>query len=154
MSEIVKTLSGKGERKAEIWLKGDEYDVVLFTGSRVDEIRNCAGKSIHYADDIAENWCNGLIKTDNPYSNAFIDLSLEEDRQRQSSKTRFDLEQEIMHCWNIVDDINLIYTTHLDKRELTPDELANILIGLKELYQLKFETLFDTFEICCAKRDI
>ena len=69
------------------------------------------------------------------------------------SKTRFDLEQEIMQCWNIVDEIKLIYTYHLDKKELTEDELANILIGLEKLYQIKFETLFETFEECLRKNE-
>jgi hypothetical protein len=68
-------------------------------------------------------------------------------------KTRFDLEQEIMQCWNIVDDIKTIYTYHLDKRELTEDEMGNILIGLEKLYQIKFETLFDTFEECLRKNE-
>ena len=69
------------------------------------------------------------------------------------NKTRFDLEQEIMQCWNIVDDIKTIYTYHLDKKELSEDELGNILIGLEKLYQIKFETLFDTFEECLRKNE-
>ena len=69
------------------------------------------------------------------------------------SKTRFDLEQEIMQCWNIVDDIKTIYTYHLDKKELTEDEMGNILIGLEKLYQIKFETLFETFEECLRKNE-
>lgn len=69
------------------------------------------------------------------------------------NKTRFDLEQEIMQCWNITDDIKAIYTYHLDKKELSEDELGNILIGLEKLYQIKFEILFDTFEECLRKKE-
>jgi len=69
------------------------------------------------------------------------------------SKDRFDLEQEIMQCWNLVDEIKMISSYHFDKRKLTDDELANILIGLQELYQLKFETLFETFEECLRKKE-
>ena len=68
-------------------------------------------------------------------------------------KTRFDLEQQIMQCWNVTDDIKAIYTYHLDKQALTEDELGNILIGLEKLYQIKFETLFETVEECLRKKE-
>ena len=68
-------------------------------------------------------------------------------------KDRFDLEQEIMNCWQVTDDIKAIYTYHLDKKELTEDELGNILIGLEKLYQIKFEILFDTFEQCIKRKE-
>jgi hypothetical protein len=57
-------------------------------------------------------------------------------------KDRFDLEQEIMDCWHMVDDIKAV-SLNLDS--LTEDQLANILLGIKDLYQLKFEHLFNTF---------
>lgn len=60
--------------------------------------------------------------------------------------TRFDFEQQIMDCWNVCDDIGTIYKMS-DLREMSEDELANALLGLKTLYQLKFEQLFHTFEI-------
>lgn len=62
------------------------------------------------------------------------------------SVKRFDLEQRIIDCWGVVDDIRDVYTMHQDKRELTVDEMSNILTGLEHLYQVKFELLFDTFE--------
>lgn len=61
--------------------------------------------------------------------------------------TQFDLEQQIIQCWNIIDDIKVVYTTHLDgDRPLTEDELANIFIGMEYLYNIKFNNLFSTFE--------
>ena len=61
--------------------------------------------------------------------------------------TQFNLEQSIMQCWNIVDDIRIIYTRHLDgEKPLTEDELANILIGMEQLYDIKFYNLMSTFE--------
>jgi len=65
-------------------------------------------------------------------------------------KNRFDLEQEIMDCWGVVDDLNIVYETRGDK----DDELANVLLGLKTLYQLKFERLFSTFENCVSQRQL
>jgi hypothetical protein len=58
---------------------------------------------------------------------------------------RFDLEQQIMNCWNVVDDIKMVQAM-TDLRPLSEDELANALLGLQTLYQMKFEVLFNTFE--------
>ena len=61
--------------------------------------------------------------------------------------TQFDLEQRIMECWMVVDDIRVIYTRHLDgDKPLTEDELANILIGMEKLYDIKFYNLLSTYE--------
>jgi hypothetical protein len=67
-------------------------------------------------------------------------------------KNRFDLEQEIMECWGVVDDINTIYQAeHLYENT---DEMQNALLGLKTLYKLKFEKLFSTFEDCVSTRQL
>jgi hypothetical protein len=67
-------------------------------------------------------------------------------------KNRFDLEQEIMECWNITSDINDVYEYVMNgDGELTPadrDKVANILLGVSQLYELKFNKLFNTFEEC------
>ena len=60
-------------------------------------------------------------------------------------KTRFDLEEQIMDCWGVVDDIKSLYYID-DLRGLTQDERANALLGLVTVYQIKFELLFNTFE--------
>jgi hypothetical protein len=61
------------------------------------------------------------------------------------SNNIFDLEQGIMKCWNVVDDLDLIYSRTMEK-PLDQDEMANILLGMKELYQMKFEECFNHFE--------
>jgi hypothetical protein len=58
---------------------------------------------------------------------------------------RLDLEQQIMQCWNIVDDLDYL------GKLLETDDAQNLLIGLKALYQAKFEKLFDTFERYISK---
>jgi hypothetical protein len=60
-------------------------------------------------------------------------------------KDRFDLEQGIMNCWNIIEDIKLISQVN-DIRELSEDERMNALLGLETLYHFKFEVLFNGFE--------
>ena len=38
------------------------YVVDLYSDNKLVEERPLPGKSIHYAEDVAENWENGLIK--------------------------------------------------------------------------------------------
>jgi hypothetical protein len=62
----------------------------------------------------------------------------------------FELEQSIMQCWSVVDDIKLISQQVYDRpKPLTEDELGNLLIGLESIYQLKFDKCFAEFEAVC-----
>ena len=64
----------------------------------------------------------------------------------------FELEQSIMQCWNVVDDIKLITRQVYDRpTPLTDDELGNLLIGLESIYHLKFEKCFNEFEAICRE---
>lgn len=58
---------------------------------------------------------------------------------------RFEFEQKIMDCWGICEDIDTLYRMS-DIRGMSEDELANALLGLKTVYGMKFEILFDIFE--------
>jgi hypothetical protein len=64
---------------------------------------------------------------------------------------RFDLEQNIMQCWNVCDDIQLYLDMHENMDE---DQRMNYLIGLKQMYQMKFERTFNQFEHCVRTRQI
>ena len=66
----------------------------------------------------------------------------------------FDLEQEIMQCWHVVNDIDMITKHFVDdpawagdhfSAEAT-DALMNKYFAIKELYEVKFDHLFKTFE--------
>lgn len=63
-------------------------------------------------------------------------------------KDRFDLEQEIMNCWRVTDDIDSVahFVGQINIDAKDQDALLNMLLGLKQLYHVKFEILFDTFE--------
>ena len=54
------------------------------------------------------------------------------------TKTRFDMEQEIMQAWQVLDDIKM-----LSAREGTEKADWD---AVGRLYQIRFETLFETFE--------
>lgn len=54
------------ERSAEIRMTADGYVVDLYENicdaKILRESRAIPGKSIYYAEDIVENWCNGIIQ--------------------------------------------------------------------------------------------
>ncbi len=56
---------------------------------------------------------------------------------------RFDLEQGIMDCWKVTDDISLLYD-NLDSMD--DDRRMNYMLGLMEMYTLKFEKTWSIFE--------
>ena len=58
---------------------------------------------------------------------------------------QFDLEQQILGAWRVTEDVKLILDT-LQNRNMTQDEIANLLLGVVSLYELKFDQLFRTFE--------
>lgn len=61
---------------------------------------------------------------------------------------RFDLEQELMNCWRVTDDIDLVATmisnTNMSAKD--QDKFMNVLIGMKELYNARFDAMFRIFE--------
>jgi hypothetical protein len=61
---------------------------------------------------------------------------------------RFDFEQQILKCWNVTDDIKEVSEHFLehDDSNFTKDKVANSLIGLADLYDIKFNKLWDLFE--------
>lgn len=58
---------------------------------------------------------------------------------------RFDLEQGIMQCWNVVDDVKL-----LAQRNAPVEDF----VAVATLYQHKFEELFSQFETGVEERKI
>ena len=60
-----------------------------------------------------------------------------------SSKS-FHLEERIHDCWGVVNDLNTLNRAVCDKG-LSDDQIANILIGMIDLYSLKFDELFECF---------
>jgi hypothetical protein len=63
-----------------------------------------------------------------------------------NTKTRFDMEQEIMTAWQVLDDIRM-----LSARDSTTKEDWD---AVHRLYQIRFETLFETFEQLIKDRAI
>lgn len=62
----------------------------------------------------------------------------------------FDFEQEIMKAWHVVDDINLLYENVMET-DMSKDDIANVLLGLESIYNMRFEKVFNTFEDLCKE---
>ena len=58
---------------------------------------------------------------------------------------RFDFEQQIQKCWLITDDLYDLSEAILE-RDLSHDQITNVLFGLKEMYEIRFNTLWELFE--------
>jgi hypothetical protein len=59
---------------------------------------------------------------------------------------QFDLEQQILSCWRITDDIKLV-RENIEK--LPADDVDTVdcaLLGLQTIYEMQFEKLWECFE--------
>ena len=61
------------------------------------------------------------------------------------SADRFDFEQQIQKCWMVTDDISDVAEGILE-HNLDKDQIVNALTGIVQLYELKFNKLWDLFE--------
>jgi hypothetical protein len=58
---------------------------------------------------------------------------------------RFDFEQQLQNCWRVTDDIGDLSQGLMD-HNLTTDQTVNALNGLQQMYEIKFNKLWDLFE--------
>ena len=66
-----------------------------------------------------------------------------------------DLEQQILQCWNVISDVEMVTKHFVDAPDwvgMDPklcDALMNKYFAIKELYDLKFNEMWNTFETVC-----
>jgi len=60
----------------------------------------------------------------------------------KTTTDRFDLETQIMDCWSIINDIDLVFHAELEDC----DKTSNALLGLSSIGELKFKRLWKTYE--------
>ena len=58
---------------------------------------------------------------------------------------RFDFEYQLLQCWRVTDDIKDVSGGIFDG-SLDTDQSVTILNGLNQMYELKFNKLWDLFE--------
>jgi hypothetical protein len=61
-------------------------------------------------------------------------------------KDRFDLEQQIMECWAVVDDLKML----VEANQINVETINSIIT----LYNIKFEQTFETFAECIRNNKI
>jgi hypothetical protein len=65
----------------------------------------------------------------------------------------FDLEQDILQAWGLKEDINTFLQKYMDSPSpLSEDDVANYLMALMHMTELRCSKAFDTFEKYCAGR--
>ena len=69
----------------------------------------------------------------------------------------FDVEQDIMNCWNMVDDVKDAASYLVDNESFkdlsaeNADKIMNLLLGIHSVYQMRFEKLWNNFEAHCKE---
>lgn len=77
--------------------------------------------------------------------------------ENSMSNQIFDLEQQIVECWNVINDIETVTKWFADDpawKDLDPkvcDAIMNKYFAIQELYELKFQKTWDTFEKVCSE---
>lgn len=72
-------------------------------------------------------------------------------------RDRFMLEQKLMDCWHVTDDIDTISEYVGENADIPAkerDKLMNMLIGMRDLYHLKFEHTMNLFGELIKQGDI
>jgi len=66
----------------------------------------------------------------------------------------FEMEQMILNCWHVVDDVKLVSSYLMDAplESNREDKMANMLIGIESTYQYRFEQLFSMYESLLEER--
>lgn len=64
----------------------------------------------------------------------------------------FDLEQEILQCWHITDDMRDLSEMFLEGyKDPTADNISNMCGALSDVYTMRFEKMWRTFESVTAE---
>jgi hypothetical protein len=59
----------------------------------------------------------------------------------------YDLEDAIMKAWQTSDDLNMFFKHHGDHpKPMTEDEVSNMILGIKNLHDMRMESLFDIYK--------
>lgn len=62
-----------------------------------------------------------------------------------------ELEEHIMACWNVTEDLDASVRMLVDT-DASNDQVANVLMGMSELYSFRFNELFAKYEKLIAAK--
>lgn len=60
----------------------------------------------------------------------------------------FDFEQHIFDTWHVTKDLDMLFENicNSEREDIDIDVLSNIILGLKQLYDMRFNKLMDMYE--------
>jgi len=61
-----------------------------------------------------------------------------------------DLGEEIMKAWHVIDDIQIL-NENVMETDMSTDDIANALLGLESIYNMRFQKVFNIFEDLCKE---
>ena len=70
----------------------------------------------------------------------------------KETKSIFDLEQHLLNCWQVIDDVKDAADWIIDSSEFKDmhpeyaDKISNLLFGVEEVYKRRFDKCWRTFE--------
>lgn len=64
-----------------------------------------------------------------------------------TSQTRFKLEDAIMRMWGTTDDLDTLFQYYYERHDsMSPEDVANALLGIKQMLHMRGELAFELFE--------
>ena len=66
---------------------------------------------------------------------------------------RFDFEQQMHECWYITKDLDYLLSG-IDDHKMTQDDVSSTILGMRHLYEIKFQNLFNTFDKLLEQREL
>lgn len=58
----------------------------------------------------------------------------------------YELDQKIMGCWQITNDLDSLFRDVVETDKLDRDTISNAILGLKTIYDMKFNHLYTDYE--------
>ena len=59
---------------------------------------------------------------------------------------RFDMEHQLQECWRVTDDLRDIHEAMMNGN-IDSNRAENALMGIQELYEVKFQKLWSLYEL-------
>jgi len=124
--------------------------------SIVDHLGWDEGDTISWEDNYDGSWTLKKKETRDWYDFFLPDAPLYEDTEEteeiEMTETKsdiFELEQSLMRCWGVVEDLRSVYNAEGIYND--EDRMQNALLGLITLYDIKFDECFKQFEMMCKE---
>lgn len=123
----------------------------------MDELGWDEGDYISWEDNYDGSWTLKKKESEGDWYDFFLpDAPLykdtEETEEMEMTETKsdiFELEQSLMRCWGVVEDLKSVYNAEGIYND--EDRMQNALLGLITLYDIKFDECFKQFEMMCKE---